>query len=121
MGDELGDGSETLPEPDDSQGVDNRAVQDGPPEVDHRPGVRDWATSLNKAHLRRAMGITPDMGSTDQERLSRRRWGEVRRLAGMDFTKTWTDLEHGEREQMVKSISAPFPLILFSQILIESW
>ena len=67
------------------------------------------------------MGITPDMGSTDQERLSRRRRGEVCRLAGIDFTKTWTNLEHGEREQMVKSILAPFPLILFSQILNESW
>ena len=36
------------------------------------------------------------MGSADQERLSHKLRGEVRRLAGIDFTKTWTNFERGE-------------------------
>ena len=66
------------------------------------------------------MGIPPNMGSADQERLSHKLRGEVRRLAGIDFTKTWSNFERGETEEMVKSITTPLPLILFPQILIES-
>ena len=70
------------------------------------------------------MGITAYMESTAQERLSRKFRGEVRRLAGIDFTKTWTDLEReGKTDDMIMSISIPLLLqvILFAPILIESW
>ena len=64
------------------------------------------------------MGITADMESTAQERLSRKFRGDVRRIAGIDFAKTWTNLEHeGETEDMIMSISTPLPLILFPPIL----
>ena len=120
--------SEDEQEGDSDRGVGHNSFpvetyQGGPQEVGSHP-ARDWATDPNRAHLRRAMGITADMESTAQERLSRKFRGEVRRLAGIDFTKTWTDLEHeGKTDDMIMSISTPLLLqvILFAPILIESW
>ena len=59
-------------------------------------GAGDWGAPVC---------ISPDLGSTSQERLSRKLRGEGCRLAGTHFTKAWTNLKRGgETEKMVKSI-----------------
>ena len=52
-----------------------------------------WVFDPNQASLRRHMGITADLDKKTQEKLSRGFWRDVRQLPGIDFRKTWTQLE----------------------------
>ena len=67
-----------------------------------------WVTDPKKALLRRSMRIGAGVDSKSQEVQSRDRRREVRRLAGIDFSKTWTELENeGKTEGMISSTSTP--------------
>ena len=67
-----------------------------------------WVSDPAKALLRRQMGIAADVDARIQEKQSRIFRRVVRNLAGIDFTKTWTQLERdGETEDMISSISPP--------------
>lgn len=70
----------------------------------------NWSSDPGKAQLRRQMGISADLDSRTQEQQSREFRREVRRLAGIDFSKTWTELEkEGKTEAMICSILPPPP------------
>ena len=90
----------------DSQvcGSDVRQVSRSP------QSASDWTSDPDRAQLRRQMGISADLDGKTQEQQSRDFRREVRRLAGIDFSKTWTELEReGKTEAMICSISPPTP------------
>ena len=84
----IADGPENECEPEDE-----REPEDGSQETGCGPGKLSWVTDPKKALLRRSMGIGANVDSKSQEVQSRDLRREVRRLAGIDFSKTWTELE----------------------------
>ena len=60
------------------------------------------------------MGISADLDPKLQEELSREFRKEVRKLANIDFAKTWTQLSReGKTEGMISSKSTlPFPFAM---------
>ena len=65
-----------------------------------------WVSDPDRALLRRHMGITADLDEKTQEQQSRGFRHDVRQKAGIDFSKTWTQLEsEGKTEGMICSIS----------------
>ena len=92
----------------DSEPENEREPEDGSQETRCRPGKLNWVADPKKALLRRSMGISADVDSMSQEVQSRDLRREVRALAGIDFTKTWTELENeGKTEGMISSTSTP--------------
>lgn len=76
-----------------------------------------WTSDPARALLRRHMGITADLDAKTQVQQSRSLRREVRRLSGIDYSKTWKQLENeGKTEDMIDSISPP--LLLNFSILI---
>ena len=60
-----------------------------------------WRSDPDKAQLRRQMGIGADLDCHAQELETRNFRQQVRGLAGIDFSKTWTELKNeGKTEAM---------------------
>ena len=71
---------------------------------DQQP-ASSWVSDPNRASLRRRVGISANLDKQTQERMSRDFRRDVRQLAGIDFSKTWTQLEsEGRTEDMINSI-----------------
>ena len=69
-----------------------------------QPGKRplEWVSDPRKAKLRRFMGIGADLDPKVQSERSRDLRHEVRMLARIDYTKTWTELANeGKTDQMI--------------------
>ena len=101
-------------EPDNEQPEDHHD-QAGSQEPTCEASKSNWAADPKKALLWRFMGIPASMDSRSQESLSRDFRREVPRFAGIDFTKTWTELEReGETEGIITSMSNPLLPVPFN-------